>query len=505
MPGALRSLPVRLLAAVAGGLALWCAFPPVGAGWMAVVGVALTTIASAGASAGRAALVGLASGLAFFLPLLPWLTVVGADAWLALSLLCAAWFSLMGVGVAWASRLPAAPVWIACIWVAQEALRGSVPFGGFPWGRLAFAQADTPFGHAAAWLGLAGTTFAVALVGACLAWILVRRRWIAGALLAVLVAWLLPVATLGTSGTAVVAAVQGGTPQTGMGAFDVRRAVLDGHVAQTLALAQEVDAGTAPQPAFVLWPENASDIDPFTDPAAAAAISAAARAVGAPILVGAVVDAPDPTRVWNTGVVWSPTTGPGERYVKTHPVPFGEYIPFRDQLAGLTDRFDRIARDFAAGDTPGHLVIGGVPIGDVICFEIAYDDVMDALMREPGRTQLITVQTNNATYNGTAQPQQQLEITRMRALETGRTVLVAATSGISARITPDGAVRDAIGERATGSIDASIPLTSEAPLSSLLGRPLLWILTVAGIVAALLGSRRPAPGARSDVPLRVSS
>lgn len=498
-------MPVRLLLAVAGGLALMCAFPPIAWGWMAVPAVALVTLSLAGSRAGAGAVLGLVAGLAFFLPLLPWLTIVGTDAWIALSILCAAWFALMGVGIALASRLPAAPVWIACLWVWQESLRGAVPFGGFPWGRIAFAQADTAFGHLAPWVGLAGTTFSVALMGSALAWVAIERRlpgrgrWLLVAAATGVVAMLLPVATLPASGTAVVAAIQGGTPQTGMGAFDVRRAVLDGHVRETLALAAEVEAGAAPQPAFVLWPENASDIDPLTDPAAAMAITAAARAIDAPILVGAVIEADDPRYVWNAGIVWEPGDGAGERYVKTHPVPFGEYIPFREELAGFTDRFDRIPRDFAAGTTPGHLRVGGVAVGDVICFEIAYDDVMHTLMQEPDATQLITVQTNNATYNGTAQPAQQLAITRMRALETGRTVLVAATSGISARIGPDGGVVSSIGELETGAIDDPIALVRAQPLSAAIGAWVLWGLAVAGFIAACVGGIR-GRRARSKAP-----
>ena len=491
MPTLLRRRAARTVAALVGGLLLWGAFPPVGWGWLAVAGVAAISVALWQASGRLGAMLGLVAGLAFFVPLLPWLTIVGIDAWLALALLCALWCALMGMAMAWASRLPAAPIWIACLWVTQEALRGSVPFGGFPWGRLAFAQADTSLGHVAPWLGLAGTTFAVALAGSSLAWTLLRRRWAIVTAVLVLGSWLLPVGTGAVTGTAVVAAVQGGTPQTGMGAFDVRRAVLDAHVAQTLALAERIAAGEEPRPAFVLWPENASDIDPLVDPAAAQAITTAARAVDAPILVGAVIDAPDPTRVWNAGIVWDPAGGAGDQYVKTHPVPFGEYIPFRDQLAGLTDRFDRIGRDFAPGQAPGHLRVGGVAIGDVICFEIAYDDVMDALMRQPELTQLITVQTNNATYNGTAQPAQQLEITRMRALETGRTVLVAATSGISARIAPSGQVEAALAELATGTLDGGIPLTTSTPLSALVGAWVMWILAIAGVAAALAGTRLP--------------
>ncbi len=239
--------------------------------------------------------------------------------------------------------------------------------------------------------------------------------------------------SIGGDPSATIALVQGGTPQVGMGAMDVRRAVLDNHVAQTLALGQAIDDGTVEQPAFVLWPENASDIDPFADAQAADAITAAARAVGAPILVGAVTSVPDnPAGVWNVGIVWDPVSGPTQMYIKTHPVPFGEYIPFRDLIAPVIGRFDRIPRDFIAGTEPGNLDIGGVAVGNVICFEIAYREVVDAVVDAGAR--VITVQTNNATYGGTSQPAQQLGIERIRAVEFGRSVLVAATSGITAVI-----------------------------------------------------------------------
>jgi apolipoprotein N-acyltransferase len=486
------SVLLRISLAITGGIAMWAAFPPIAWGWAALIGVGCMTAAAVGARVRLAFLVGLLGGLAFFLPLLPWLQIVGTDAWLALSVFCALWFGLLGIGISWASRLPWWPLWVACLWVAQETLRGSVPFGGFPWGRLAFAQPDTPFGHTALWGGLAGTTFLVALVGAGLAAaILMRRRgWLIASLGVVLATWALPITSLPSTESAVVAAVQGGTPQTGMGAFDVRRAVLDAHVRETLLLAELVGEGRTSRPAFVLWPENASDLDPYKDREAGQAITSAARAIDVPILVGAVTDADDPSRVWNNGIVWSPESGPGERYIKTHPVPFGEYIPFRAELAGITDRFDRIPRDFAPGSTPGHLTLNGVKIGNVICFEVAYDDVMNALMQEPDKTTVITVQTNNATYNGTAQPAQQLEISRMRAMETGRTVIVAATSGISARIAPSGAVIETLDEGMTGVLIGEIALTSAAPLSATIGLWATWFLTLVGLLAALIGSRR---------------
>src|SRR5690606_8320954 len=99
---------------------------------------------------------------------------------------------------------------------------------------------------------------------------------------------LLPTATpAGPSVT--VAVVQGNVPRLGLDFNAQRRAVLDNHVQATLALADRVAAGLVPRPDLVVWPENASDIDPVANPDAGAEISRAADAVGAPILVGALV------------------------------------------------------------------------------------------------------------------------------------------------------------------------------------------------------------------------
>lgn len=496
-------LPVATVLAIFGGLAIAAAFPPLSFGPSAPVGVALLSAALWRARLRRGVGLGLVSGLAFFIPLLSWMTVIGTDAWLLLALECAAWTMLIGVGSAAGSRLPGAPLWMAAWWVLAEALRGRIPWGGFPWGSLSFSQPDTPL---ASWAAVGGTpfvTFTAALIGTCLAALAVhlsearfRQALATGTLLAALVvlpgvlgAW----ATPEPSGrTASIAIVQGGTPQTGMGAMDVRRAVLDNHVSQTLDLAAAIDAGEVPRPSFVLWPENSSDIDPFLDTTVAADISAAARAVQVPILVGAVTTTPnDPDRVWNVGIVWDPQRGPTEMYVKNRPVPFGEFIPFREQLAPLIGRFDRVPRDFEGGTTPGNLTINGVSIGNVICFEIAYGDVVEAVV--DGGAELITVQTNNATYAGTAQPDQQLDISRMRATETGRTVLVAATSGISAVIDPDRVVVQRMDEGEQGWLIADAALVDQPTWAAAGGRAVEWVLVLlalTGLVGGVVVGRR---------------
>lgn len=493
-------------AAAGGGALLWAAFEPIAVPLSAMVGVALITLATYRARPLAAAGRGFVAGLAFQLPLLGWLHPVGRDAAIALAVYCAVWFVVAGVGTSLVTRLRGWPVWVAGVWVLQETVSGTWPFGGFAWGRLAYAQADAPVGAAAATLGLSGVSFLVVLTGASLAAVVVGARarqartaivWaVVGAL-----AWLAPALVRPTAaevGTAVLAVVQGGTPQTGLGAMDVRRAVLENHVRETMALARQVGAGLVEQPELVVWPENSSDIDPYEDPEAASLISMAAQAVGAPILVGAIVDVPgNPDGVWNLGVLWDPQTGPGPRYVKRHPVPFGEYIPFRDVVAPLVGRLERIPRDFVPGTSAGLFTVGDLLIGDLICFEVAYDDVVQPLQR--AEAQVLTVQTNNATYAGTAQPDQQLAMTRMRAIETGRTIAVAATTGVSAFIDSDGYVAASLNQGQTGSLVQAVPLRTDALPSRWLGGWVTAALSIMGGVAMAVGALRGRRGRPSTV------
>ncbi len=506
-----------LAAAVLIGLLLAVAFPPYGLWWLAPLCVAGATLLAASDSGGslRGALVlGLAAGFAFFLLQLRWLLVIGIDAWLLLSALEAAFVGLLFVGVRCVRRLPGWPVWAACVWVASELARSTVPFGGFPWGRLAFAQADSPYKAYAAIGGMPLLSFAVALSGTLLAAALTRpqraRRWaaVAGAVAVPLLALAVPLPTSGRSVDAAV--VQGNVPRTGLDAFGQRAAVLDNHVAATQALATKIATGAAPAPDLVVWPENSTDIDPYADQAAAQAIQRAVDAIGAPTLVGAVVANPaDAHTVLNTGIVWAAGTpgaagGPGERYVKRHPVPFGEYVPYRTYLTRWISELKRIPEDFAAGTRPGLLTLGPVRIGDVICFEVAYDSITHDVAA--GDPQLLVVQTNNATYGRTGQPDQQLAISRLRAVETGRTVLVAATSGFSAVIAPDGRLLASSSEFERWVYDGPVTLRTGSTLATRAGSWPGSILGTLGLGAVALATlrrrreRKPSDDARTFQP-----
>jgi apolipoprotein N-acyltransferase len=270
----------------------------------------------------------------------------------------------------------------------QEALRDRTPFGGFPWGRLAFSQSDSPLLGLAAAGGAPLVTFGVAFVGGLVAlavlflvaaprpyrWTAVRPAAAAVVLALVATVAPAPLARLGAAPaeSVRVAVVQGNVPRLGLEFNAQRRAVLVNHVNATLDLARQVKAGQAEQPDLVVWPENSSDIDPISNADARDVITAAARAIKAPILVGGLGEGPGPTDLRNVGLVWDPERGPVQSYVKRHPVPFAEYIPMRSLVRHITTKVDLVRHDFVAGQSPGVLTMGPATIGDVICFEVAY-------------------------------------------------------------------------------------------------------------------------------------
>jgi len=499
-------LPARLgraltptVASAAAGLALLASFPPYGLWWLAPVGVALLTLAVTGRRVPAGLGLGAVAGAAFFTPLLHWTnTQVGWMPWLLLSGLQTAYIALLGGAIAYTGpltrRWPAllAPV-TGLLWVGQEALRDRTPFGGFPWARLAFSQADSPLLRLAALGGAPLVTFAVAvaggLVAAAVVHVAARRRplvlpaagLLVAALAVALVAAVIPVSRPG--GRPVrVAFVQGNVPRLGLDFNAQRQQVLRNHVTGTEDLARRVADGRIPQPDLVVWPENASDVDPVDDPEAGALISRAARAVNAPILVGSLLLGPG-DHVRNVGLVWLPDRGLVDTYVKRHPVPFAEYVPLRSIARMVTHKVDLVRSDFLPGDRPGVLRVGPATVGDVICFEVAYDDVVRDTVTGGG--QLIVTQTNNATFDPD-EAGQQLAMVRLRAVEHGRDALMVSTVGISAFVTTDGRAHGATSFNTAAAEVRELRLRDTRTLATRLGAGPEYVL-LAVAIAALVG------------------
>nr|WP_238162193.1 apolipoprotein N-acyltransferase [Micromonospora endolithica] len=510
------ALPVAVVLAVLAGVALLLAFPPYGVWPLAPVGVAALAVAVHRRRPRAGAGLGFLTGVALFAPMLSWTNLhTGYLPWVLLSLLQAGYLALLGAAAAYASPLAdrfrvAWPAVTALLWVAQEALRDRTPFGGFPWGRLAFSQDDSPLLRLAAWGGAPLVTFAVALTGGFLAAGVAtaagrpgRRPWapvagLAAAALAVpAVGLLVPVGAADPGAAVRVAIVQGNVPRLGLDFNAQRQAVLNNHADATVELARQVQAGAQRRPDLVVWPENSSDIDPLRDASAGARISAAADAIGAPILVGAVLRGPGVGQVRNAGLLWRPGSGPdlAQLYTKRHPVPFAEYVPLRDVARMVSKEVDRVRADFVPGTEPGVLRTGPAVLGDVICFEVAYDEVVRDTVT--GGAQLLVVQTNNATFD-VAEARQQLAMVRLRAVEHGRPALMASTVGVSGFVTPDGRVSDATGFNTRAVVVREMRLADGRTLATRVG---LWpevaltALAVAALAgAAVLRRRRGAAG-----------
>ncbi|MCP2322363.1 apolipoprotein N-acyltransferase [Hamadaea flava] len=505
-----------LLLSVFAGAALLLSFPSYSLWWLAPFGVAASALAVHRRRPRTGALFGFITGVVFFAPLLSWTsTHVGPWPWLLLVGLQAAYFALQGLALAVVSPVVdrwrwSWPLVVGVLWVGQEALRGRTPFGGFPWGRLAFSQADAPTLRLAALGGAPLVTFVVAVTGGLLLLALARafprrlappqttpkrqttadvsadplglgwirddgrifdqdstqnpdpapnpaqaalasgRRWVAvlavvGAAALTVVGYAVPLSTP-DGPTVTVAIVQGNVPRMGLDFNAQRRAVLDNHVSATEELAADVASGKRPKPDLVIWPENSSDIDPLRNADAADAIDRAARAIGVPILVGSVLSGQQEGQVYNVGLVWEAGQGVTARYTKQHPVPFAEYMPLRRWIEPIakivTDKAGLLRSDFQPGDTSGVLTMGPATIGDVICFEIAYDGlVRDTVTDGAG---LLVVQTNNATFN-VDEARQQLAMVRLRAVEHGRESLMSSTVGISGFVDASGEVHQATG------------------------------------------------------------
>jgi apolipoprotein N-acyltransferase len=458
---------VRLAVTSAAGLLLYASFPSINWWWAAVIAFALLAwVLTRPATTPMGGLgYGFLFGLWFYLPLLPWISLLVGDVpWVALAIMSALFPGLFGLCAVVVRRVPGWPIWFAVVWAAQEWLKSVIPFGGFPWGSVAFGQANGPLLALVQIGGVALLSTSIVLVGCCLTAIALEivQWWRDGAstkaadspavvlpgvciclvLLAAILVWPhVRHAGTGSGGepAVTVAVVQGNVPRLGLDFNAQRRAVLDNHVRETLRLADDVRSGAAPQPQLVIWPEDSSDVDPLINPDAGREISEAAAAIRAPILVGTILEVPgraqDTPEFTNTVIVWNPGAGPADRHDKEIVQPFGEYLPmpwlFR-HLSGYADRAGHFV------PRPGSDVVrmAGTPVGVSTCWEVIFD-------REPRKAvlngaQLLSVPSNNATFDQTMS-EQQLAFAKVRAVEHDRYVVVAGTVGISAVIAPDGA------------------------------------------------------------------
>jgi apolipoprotein N-acyltransferase len=260
------------------------------------------------------------------------------------------------------------------------------------------------------------------------------------------------------------------------------------HATATEKLAGAVAAGQRPAPDLVIWPENSTDIDPTLYAPVYQEIANAAAAIGRPVLVGAVLQNPER----NAGVLWLPGKGPTAMYVKRRLVPFGEYVPFRSLISKITSLTQLQPVPFTPGHAAAVLDVAQIKLGDVICYEIAFDDLVRSQVQAGAN--LLSMQSNDATFERvgpiTAESGQQLAMARIRAVEFDRAVVVASTTGYSAIIAPDGHLITSSGTWQQAELEARVPLLTSATPAERAGAWPEWAIVAATALALGLAVAR---------------
>ncbi|PWH05692.1 apolipoprotein N-acyltransferase [Brachybacterium endophyticum] len=508
-------LPAVVLA-VLGGLAAIAAFPPYDL-WM------LLPFAIAGLNAAvltrrwqAAALTSLLWGLAFFVPLTIWAkTYAGVGPWLALGAFQALYIVVYGLlaravlvrrGITLGSGIV-----VAALWVGVETLRSTVPWGGLSWGSVSFALSSSPLLNLGPWIGTAGLSFVVALLGqflcgGILALLGRRHRGVTG------LSGVWPMATvigvvIGTmvvpmpknppptgDSTLTVAGVQGNMDRIDPESLEMPD--IFPHQLEATDAATSRVAGNGGSLDLVVWPEDSTGWDPRKDPARGQAITSEAQKADAPIILGTQTPTDDGGR-YNNSLLWTQQGEVDGVYAKRHPVPFGEYIPYRSFFRTLSDKVDLISSDMKAGKEPGVFDVDGHGVGILICFEIAYQDLVHDVVDDGA--QVIVVQSNNALFGDSDEAIQQVAEAKVFAVVSGRSVVHVSTVGQSAIFTPEGRTLDYQDHWTQGSVVADVPLrTGITPAVAAGHWPEIVLsgLGLAGVLLAGAGGRRAVAPAR---------
>lgn len=465
-----RSYPyvVSILLACAAGVSLWAAAAPRNYWSLVLLGLAFFWLFTHRATWLRAFTMGTLSGFIYFYLLFDWAEVASGmiAPRAALAGLESLFFGVVAViwagiwrwvdtrksAIATACGLVASGV----SWAGIELVRSYVPMGGLPWGLTAYSLVDSPLVRMAPLggtelVGAAAVVVSISLVLTVRNFLRIHPlRAISAAFVSILTLYVplaLPV-TPEASGLLRVGVVQGNAPKIGeVDAKSWSSVTTTNHI-------QAAKSILAQKPDILIFPESTSEIDYRDDSDTRALISQLARDAGVPLLLGTqkyfqrdertlrtndyVVQYPD-------GMIPSDT----DTYSKQHPVPFGEYVPYRSFFERLSTKIDEISIDMEPGDTPAQLAIQLVNTEQIdsvgqnftaavpICFEIAYADIVAEGVHG---SDVLIVPTSNVTFEESDEAFQQFAITRFRAIETGRTAIHVSTMGTSGVITPNGKV-----------------------------------------------------------------
>ena len=447
----MRDLLWRVPLGALGGLIALYTFPTENIWVLTPLIPAFILLATLGVGFWKSFLIGFISGQVFYIAHIEWISLyLGPVPLLALSTLMALYF---GLGTALTSSLylrykpKGTKVFLfafvaAGVWTLREFVANNFPYGGFPWSKLAMTQSESIFSNWVWWGGLSLLSFVMALLGALIALLvknfrdrkLPKRAFVATALATMLIPVITPIGlTTEQSGEKVIAAVQGNA-NAGLFSNVDKGTILQNHIDATELV---FDSELAAEIDLLVWPENASDIDPLRSQSAREKIEAVAASVDAPFVFGTLTVRGEES--FNSTLLWLPGVGPVDYYDKKQPVPFAEYAPDREFWRMFApDLVDMIPKGYSFGVRDGIYEIDDFVAGTLICFEIAEDSILRELATSGA--QVILSQTNNADFGYSDETYQQAGIAQLRAIETGRAVVNVSTVGVSAIFLPNGEV-----------------------------------------------------------------
>ena len=407
----------------------------------------------------RRALSAFVFAFTFNAVLLHWTsTYVGSTPWIILTFGLSLLYSPLALVGRWG--IAAYPL----IFVVLEEVRNRFPFGGFGWARVAYSQPDAPYAAIASRGGAISLSAITILLAGFVYFVLNKKLKLV--FIVPLLILFIP-SNIATINQASVLMIQGNVPELGLD-FNARaKQVFNNHVSQTkIALAEKRKVD------FIVWPENAVDVDPYTNKD----VYEELESFDKPLIIGAIVGKGE--KLFNTSILWGDKTQ--DIYFKQHLTPFGEYIPLRSIAKKISPLVNQI-NDFSPGNGQKVFTIGQARVAPVICFELLDDEILAEAAKS---SNLLVVQTNSATFGTSAESAQQLSITRIRAIEHSRNVVSVSTTGISAVIDFNGKILNQTNMGTAEHVFAEVGLIEQSSPRDRFGDwagvfTLIWLLVVA--------------------------
>jgi apolipoprotein N-acyltransferase len=465
------------------GISVGLGFAPTDLWWLVVPGIAVFLVVVKETRPKIGLVYGYLFGFALAMTAFRWTSVLGLPVLAVVAAWLAIWYALVGLVVA-ASRNTAMWGFLGvATWMAGEWLGARFPFGGFGWGRLAYTTVGTPLDGFFPLISATGVSLIIISTAFLLAWAVSTLLKTAGVSRNLIVpsvcfgvALLVGLAGLlgrtydpaPDSSEVTIGVVQGNVPGMGISAIGSAYTMDHNHLSETILLAAKVNTGQVPAPDFIVWPENSTATDPFVYPRTAQIIDLAVDIIQTPILVGTISHGPGIDERQTTALWYDQSGEVAASYHKRNLVPFGEWVPFKSVLVKVVPILEYVGAQSVPGTTVGvlNVEVANTPraVGVLICFELAYDSTFDDVILGDQTTtgaHVVVVQTSNAMFTGSTQMAQQDRITRVRAMESRREILIATTNSLAGLVDTHGRVVYAAELRTSDSQVFTVPTRTQ--------------------------------------------